>query len=433
MALGGGTFTTQNKVLPGTYINFVSAERGNATLGERGYAAVGLNLDWGPDGEMFEVESGDFLRSSLKIFGYAYDANEMLPLRELFLNAKTVYFYRLNGAGAAASNTYATAKYKGKRGNDITIVIEETTDERYEVITKLGTTQVDTQTVSTSAELVDNDFVTFKTNATLTATTGALLAGGTNAESVTGTEHQAFLDKAGAYYFNVLCCTSTDDTIKSLYIAYTKRMRDEVGAKFQCVVYNKAADYEGVINVKNAVSSGTGAADLVYWVSGIQAGCEVNESNLNKLYGGELDVSAEYTQSQLEAAIKAGEFVLHRVGKELRVLADINSLVSLTGTKGEVFQSNQTIRVCDQIANDIATLFNTYYLGKVQNDDMGRNSLRAEIVKLHESLQSIRAIQDFDEEDITVEQGEQKDSVYVTDAITVTYAMAKLYMVVTVS
>lgn len=433
MALGGGTFTTQNKVLPGTYINFVSAERGNVTLGERGYAAVGLNLDWGPDGEMFEVESGDFLRSSLKIFGYAYDANEMLPLRELFLNAKTVYFYRLNGAGAAASNTYATAKYKGKRGNDITIVIEETTDERYEVITKLGTTQVDTQTVSTSAELVDNDFVTFKTNATLTATTGALLAGGTNAESVTGTEHQAFLDKAEAYYFNVLCCTSTDDTIKSLYIAYTKRMRDEVGAKFQCVVYNKAADYEGVINVKNAVSSGTSAADLVYWVSGIQAGCEVNESNLNKLYDGELDVSAEYTQSQLEAAIKAGEFVLHRVGKELRVLADINSLVSLTDTKGEVFQSNQTIRVCDQIANDIATLFNTYYLGKVQNDDMGRNSLRAEIVKLHESLQSIRAIQDFDEEDITVEQGEQKDSVYVTDAITVTYAMAKLYMVVTVS
>lgn len=433
MALGGGTFTTQNKVLPGTYINFVSAERGNVTLGERGYAAVGLNLDWGPDGEMFEVESGDFLRSSLKIFGYAYDANEMLPLRELFLNAKTVYFYRLNGAGTAASNTYATAKYKGKRGNDITIAIEETTDERYEVITKIGTTQVDTQIVSTSAELVDNDFVTFKTNATLTATTGALLAGGTNAESVTGTEHQAFLDKAEAYYFNVLCCTSTDDTIKSLYIAYTKRMRDEVGAKFQCVVYNKAADYEGVINVKNAVSSGTSAADLVYWVSGIQAGCEVNESNLNKLYDGELDVSAEYTQSQLEAAIKAGEFVLHRVGKELRVLADINSLVSLTDTKGEVFQSNQTIRVCDQIANDIATLFNTYYLGKVQNDDMGRNSLRAEIVKLHESLQSIRAIQDFDEEDITVEQGEQKDSVYVTDAITVTYAMAKLYMVVTVS
>ena len=30
MALGGGTFTTMNKVLPGTYINFVSTARASA-------------------------------------------------------------------------------------------------------------------------------------------------------------------------------------------------------------------------------------------------------------------------------------------------------------------------------------------------------------------------------------------------------------------
>ena len=32
MALGGGTFTVQNKVLPGAYINFVSLATATATF-----------------------------------------------------------------------------------------------------------------------------------------------------------------------------------------------------------------------------------------------------------------------------------------------------------------------------------------------------------------------------------------------------------------
>ncbi|MGL4791300.1 MAG: phage tail protein, partial [Anaerotignaceae bacterium] len=60
MALGGGTFLTQNKVLPGSYINFISAARSAATLSERGYCAMALELDWGVDGEIFTVESSDF-------------------------------------------------------------------------------------------------------------------------------------------------------------------------------------------------------------------------------------------------------------------------------------------------------------------------------------------------------------------------------------
>ena len=121
--LGGGTFELQNKVLPGSYINFVSASRGNLVFGDRGYAAMGLMLDWGPDNSIFTVENGDFIKSSSKIFGYSYEADELKPLRDLFCNVKTLYCYRLNGGGAKASNAYAEAVYKGTRGNDITIVI----------------------------------------------------------------------------------------------------------------------------------------------------------------------------------------------------------------------------------------------------------------------------------------------------------------------
>ncbi len=104
MALGGGTFVTQNKELPGAYINFVSAAAANASLSERGIATMPLELDWGVTGEVFEVTNGDFQKRSLEIFGYEYTHEKMKGLRDLFLNTQTFYGYRLNGSGTKAGN-----------------------------------------------------------------------------------------------------------------------------------------------------------------------------------------------------------------------------------------------------------------------------------------------------------------------------------------
>lgn len=310
---------------------------------------------------------------SLKIFGYDYTSPKLKGLRDLFLNAKTLYAYRLN-SGAKAENTYATAKYSGIRGNDIRIIISVNVDEssKFDVTTLLDTIIVDMQTVAASAELVSNDFVVFKKDATLEVTAGVPLKGGTNG-AVDGTAYQNFLDKVEAYRFNTLGCLSTEEAIKSLFVAFTKRLRDEMGVKFQTVIYNKTADYEGVITLKNTVvDEGVNVASLVYWLTGASAGCAVNKSNQNKLYDGEFQVFTDYKQSQLASAIKAGEFVFHKVGDDVRVLDDINSFTSVTVDKNGDFQSNQVIRVLDQIGNDIAVLFNTRYLGKVQNNDAGR-------------------------------------------------------------
>ena len=168
--------------------------------------------------------------------------------------------------------------------------------------------------------------------------------------------------------------------------------------------------------------------DLAYWVTGIAAACGVNKSNLNRVYDGGFEIAADYTQAQLESSIKAGEFVLHKVGDSLRVLADINSLVTISDEKGEVFKDNQTVRVIDQIASDIAMLFNTKYLGNVANDESGRISFWADIVKHHEELARIRAIEDFSDEDVEVLPGDDKRSVIVRDKINVVNAMAQVYM-----
>ena len=434
MALGGGTFTVQNKVLPGAYINFVSLATATATLSDRGYATMPLELDWGIEGEVFEVTNADFQKNSMKIFGYDYTNEKLKGLRDLFKNITTLFAYRLNGDGVKASNTFATAKYAGTRGNDIKIQIQVNVDDNslFDVNTYLGTVMVDSQTVAKAADLVANDYVTFKSSAELSSTAGTPLEGGTNG-NVTGTNHQAYLDKIESYSFNAMGVVTTENTIKSLYDAFCKRMRDEVGAKFQVILYNKASDYEGIINVKNKTSDeGWSEASLVYWVTGISAGCAVNKSNLNKVYDGEFAINVDYTQTQLTKAIQAGEFTLHQVGDDIRVLENINSLVTETETKAYIFKDNQTIRVIDQIANDIAVLFNTKYLGAVPNDEAGRISLWADIVKHHEQLQDIRAIENFTDEDVKVSQGDTKKAVVVQDAVTVVNAMAKLYMTVTV-
>ena len=128
MALGGGTFLTQNKKLPGAYINFVSVARAYANIGDRGYATMPLELNWGVDGEVFTVENADFQKNSMKIFGYDYSHDKMRGLRDLFKNAKTAYIYKLNN-GEKAQNKWATAKYKGTRGNDIKISIAKNLDD----------------------------------------------------------------------------------------------------------------------------------------------------------------------------------------------------------------------------------------------------------------------------------------------------------------
>ncbi|HBF4863469.1 TPA: phage tail sheath family protein [Clostridioides difficile] len=436
MALGGGTFVTQNKVLPGSYINFISAKRATSSLSDRGIVAMPIELDWGIDEEVFQVTSDDFEKYSTKYFGYAYTHEKLKGLRDLFKNIRLGYFYKLN-KGVKASCTIAIAKYSGIRGNDLKIVVTTNIDDntKFDVVTLLDNKKVDTQIAKVITDLIDNDYITWKKDATLEATAGLTFINGTNGEAVTGAEYQAFLDKIESYSFNTLGCLATTAEIKSLFVEFTKRMRDKVGAKFQTVLYKKNdADYEGVVSVENKIKdTGLLESSLVYWTTGAIAGCDINKSNTNKRYDGEFDVDVNYTQIQLEEALKTGKFIFHKVGDEVHVLEDINTFVSFTDDKNDDFSSNQSIRVLDQIANDIATLFNDKYQGAVPNDKSGRISFWNDVVKHHEQLQNMRAIEDFKADDVSVEPGNDKKTVVVSDAVKVISAMSKLYMTVSVS
>lgn len=432
MALGGGRFTSMNKILPGTYINVITNSSENYGI-ESGVVAIPLCLNWGPQASIIEITSDDFTGKCFEKLGYENSAAAMQPLRELFKGGATkVLIYNLNN-GAKATNTYATAVYAGTRGNDIKIKIANNVDDitKFDVVTIVDDIDRETQTVTAATALKDNEWVEFDTTATLAVTAGLPLTGGTNG-TITGTQHSAALAALEQKFFNVLVCDVVNSTAVNIYVAYVKRMRDAMGKDFQLVVYNTEADYEGVINVATTVSdAGAIASALVYWVAGMSASCALGKSNTNALYTGEFTPVCNETQTQLENAIKAGKFIFHLVGDDTRVLMDINSLVTFTEDKSSVMAKNEVIRVTDYLNNSIANIFNSKYIGKVINNETSRAHLRQDIAAIQDELARIGAIS-YNGEDLTVALGPDKGDVVINDVITVNAAMVRLYMTIVV-
>lgn len=444
---GGGKWLVQNKVLPGFYHRFLSNARGGIAISDRGNAAIGLELDWGPDGQIVTVENSDFMKDTRKLFGYSYTDEEMKPLREIFLNAVTLYYYRLNGGGDKATCKWADAKYTGTRGNALKIVISSAVDEtgKFDVDTYLDGEKIDTQRAAAITDLKDNDFVVWKSTAgALSADAGTSLTGGTNG-TTSGTTHQAFLDKAERVTFHTLACNSNDSTTVALYIAYTKRMCDEVGKVFQCVVPGTqyasqsatgtevAPDNYNIIVVPNKVlDAGAPEYAAIYWTLGAQAGVAVNKTLQNRIYDGEYKIDTDHTQAELKKFIEGGKFAFHEAGDKVRVLQDINSFVTLTEDEQAEFRNNQSVRVFYQQISDISAEFNKNWQGITPNDQDGRSAFRGVVIKYLQSLQDIRAIQEFDPDTVTVEKGEAKGAVLLNYPTNAVNAMYQLYATITV-
>lgn len=444
MPIGGGTFTVQNKILPGAYINFISLGT-NAKMGTRGVAALPLELNWGPDSGIFEITATDFNSTSLKVLGYDPTDANILLVREAMKRAKSLLIYRVNGGGTKASATVGgmvvTAKYGGTRGNDIKIAVITNVDDatKVDVVTYLDGMVMDSQTVvktTGSTNLVANDFVSFGTAASLSTATATALEGGTN-DTVTATKHTDALTAFEVETFNVIGYPGTDEDIKSLYAAFVKRLRDDEGKKIVGVLYGYEGDNMGLINVKNGVLLKNGTTitgdKAVAWVTGASAAANVNESLTNTAYDDAVDVDIKYTKSQFEQAIQNGEFVFYADYGKARVLTDINSLTTIGNGVSSDWTSNRVVRVMDGWANDVASIFGKSYLGLVTNSDTGRQLFKADLVALALQYQSIDAISNFDSGDITIAQGDGKRDVAVDCALQPNDSMEKLYMTVVVN
>ena len=86
-----------------------------------------------------------------------------------------------------------------------------------------------------------------------------------------------------------------------------------------------------------------------------------------------------------------------------------------------------------QFCNDVYEHFSNYFIGKVDNNEVGRNLLKGWIVGYLNEMMANNGIRDFTAEDVTVEPGNSVDSVLINVAIRPVDSIEKIYMSVTVS
>lgn len=437
--MAGGTWSVQNKVRPGVYVNFKSEQRAAGTIGARGIVSLPLALSWGPAKQVIAVESG---ADTLDVLGYPITAPQLLLVREALKRARTLLLYRLNSgvpATATAGELTITARYGGERGNDIAMVIQPNIDDpaKFDVKTMVAGQEVDVQIIETLDELQDNAWVSFAGTGEVTATAGLPLTGGADGQ-VTAQDYLDYLEAIEVQEFQTIGLTSTDNLTKDVFVSFAKRLRNDEGKKIQVVVENyPTADFEGVISVKNGVvlADGTAltAAQAVAWVAGATAGAAANESLTYDAYDGAVDVSPKYTNSQIVAALQAGEWVFTAMGGRAVVEQDLNTLTTFTPEKGKSFGKNRVLRVLDGLANDYMRVFSQSYIGKVANNEDGRNLFKSECINITNQYQNMGAVQNFDPKtDLEVLPGTDSDAIVVNQWVQPVDSVEKIYMTVTV-
>ena len=313
--MAGGTWTTPNKVRPGVYTQISSQEQPIGRVGERGTAALGLSLPWGEPNKILTIKPGTNL---VEVLGYDITSPQLLAVKEVLKRAGTLLLYRLNSGTQAAGSVAGlkvNALYGGERGNDLQIVVENAVDDpgKFVVSTLLSGKAVDKQLVASAAELEANLYVTFAPDTgDLAATAGFALTGGVNG-TVTNQEHVDFLAALEVQDFQTVGLLSADPTLETLYTAFVKRLREQEGKKVQAVLSDySAADYEGVISVKNGVVLTNGTVvdkvKAVAWVTGATAAAAVNESLTYAAYDEAVDTDVRRATPRLKRRSRKASF-----------------------------------------------------------------------------------------------------------------------------
>lgn len=99
------------------------------------------------------------------------------------------------------------------------------------------------------------------------------------------------------------------------------------------------------------------------------------------------DVDVRLTNAQVEEAINAGLFVFTPRSGKVVAEYDINTLTTYTDEKPKDFRKNKVIRVLDAINNDVVSIFEANFIGKIQNNESGRNLLKGHLTEYMNSMQ----------------------------------------------
>ena len=444
--MAGGTWTSQNKVLPGVYIRFKTGQALGLTVGERGVVTICEPMSWGPVGV---VNTVTLTTDMTPLTGYDITAPQNRFLQEIFKGTNrtsaptTILLYRPTASSSAQATVTtgeltATAVYPGARGNDITIVITELTEPEstFTVSTVVDGAIVDQQTAAQISELVANDWVTWSGTGALAATTGAALTGGADG-TVQASAYSTYLTAIEPYKFDVMIYDGSDSTVQTALLAFIERVNENNGQYCQLVANGLTnPDSRYVINSNSPVTLSDGteltAQQVTWWLGGAEAGAKYNESLTYATYPGAVSTTMN-TNDQFISDINDGLLDLFAEDGTVKVMQDINSLVTYTEDIGKVYRKNRVMRLCNTIANDIFQQFSANFIGVVNNNEAGRARFQAAIVGYLQQIQDNQGIQNFTADDVEVLAGTEIDAIVVNVAIQAVDSVEKIYLALEIS
>ncbi|MDB1956512.1 phage tail sheath subtilisin-like domain-containing protein [Clostridium tertium] len=344
----GGTWTNQDKILPGAYINFKTNSPLSITPKERGIVLILQKLSVGKAHDIYEITA------TTDNYPEGIKANDKIVVNEALKGASKVLLYNL--------------------GNE---------EEITEVLT-------------------------------------------------------AALSKLRTIDFNVIAYPNASESDKGTIKTWITSMRDEEGIKIQGVFANLKADNEAIINIVQGVilSDGTEltAEQVTAYVAGITAGAAINKSNTGLKYEGAIDVTPRMTKTEMETAIKEGKYIFKvDSAQNVTTLYDINSLTTVGENKNNSFKKNRTIRTLDGINNDTVNIFESNYIGNINNNTDGRSLLRSAYIEYFNLIQNLNAIQNFTAEDVEVLEGKDKEAVVINCNIQTVDSVEKMYITINLS
>lgn len=481
--MAGGTWRIQNKVRPGVYIN-VKGDGKPVLTTPLGRLLMFQNkpLGWGKKGIIELTATSDFTA----LTGHKNTDEVLAPVYEALKDAETVLLLNDFDGGAKSTSTKEgvytiNAKYEGEQGNNISVsfapspLVDDAKTQDITVTTLFGTKQVDQAKITlplankeaiTAAELtkedqleVHNDYVdiTFGTNPAdvtkelngkgeyplYTAIFNGLtqnaanvsLAGGSNGTNKVVDDMNDYLENE---FYAVATTAGWDESsnIHKLLVEEIKLLRENVGIKVRGVVPNETGvvyNYEGVSTVLNGYVLNDGTVITPNIATARFAGMSASATPDQALTYTQIDDAAEakpkLNNDKTIEALNAGQIVFTtRAGSRVVIEQDINSLTKFTSTKPKDFSKNRIIRTLDEICTNTTQTFETSFLGKVSNNEAGRNVFKANRIGYLTGLQNQNMIRDFENSDLTLSQGDEKDAVLMELYVTPVDAMEKLYV-----
>ena len=480
--MAGGTWRIQNKVRPGVYIN-VKGDGKPVLTTPLGRLLMFQNkpLGWGKNGIIELKATSDFTA----LTGHKNTDEVLAPVYEALKGAETVLLLNDFTGGAKATGTKSgvytvNAKYEGEQGNNISVsfvpspLADGANTQDVTVTTIFGTKQVDQVKITlpkantdaiakaglTKEEQLEihNDYVdiTFGTPAEVTSelaakgeyplytaifngltqsATNVTLTGGTNGTNNVVDDMDDYLENE---YYAVATTAGWEESsnIHKLLAEEIKILRENVGIKVRAVIPNTtnvAYNYEGVSTVLNGYVLNDGTVISPNIATARFAGMSASATPDQALTYAQLDdaveASPKLNNDKTIEALNAGQIVFTtRAGQRVVVEQDINSLTKFTDTKSKDFSKNRIIRTLDEICTNTAQTFETSFLGKVSNNEFGRDLFKANRVSYLSGLESQNMIRDFNPRDLSLAQGNDKDAVLMNLYVTPVDSMEKLYV-----